>query len=114
MLNDYQLVAIDLDGTLLNSQTHAISPGNASEVRRVSAAGIKVLLASGRAYSTIIEFARQLDLPTSMPLIAYNGALVRTVGGETLLHHPMPAQASPDYRAFLCSARLSPQLLPQR
>ncbi len=90
-MTSYQLVAIDLDGTLLDSQTHAISPTNADAVRRVHNQGIQIVLASGRRYATLVDFARQLDLPQETPLVAYNGALIRTLGGETWYHRPLPA-----------------------
>lgn len=98
-----KLVAIDLDGTLLNSQTHSVSPFNATQVRRVAAQGHRVVLASGRAPRTIAPFAAQLELPPSAFLIAFNGALIRALNGETLFHEPLPADASRDIVAF-CAA----------
>lgn len=89
-----KLVAIDLDGTLLDSRTHAISPFNMVQVQRVAALGHQVVLASGRAYHTIAAFALELGLADSTPLIAYNGALIRTLDDKTLQHAPLPAEAS--------------------
>ena len=53
----YRLAAIDLDGTLLGPD-HTISPANARAVARMQAAGIEVVLASGRHYGTMVAFAR--------------------------------------------------------
>lgn len=89
-----KLVAIDLDGTLLDSRTHAISPFNMVQVQRVAALGHQVVLASGRAYHTVAAFALALDLADPTPLIAYNGALIRTLNGKTLQHNPLSAEAS--------------------
>lgn len=89
----YRLAAIDLDGTLLGSD-HAVSPGNAAAVRRAASTGAKIVLASGRQWRTIDAFAGQLGLPPEAPIIAYNGAMIRTHGGETWFHKPLPAQAS--------------------
>jgi len=89
----YRLAAIDLDGTLLGSN-HAISTGNAAAIQNVVGAGAKVVLASGRQWSTINAFATLLDLPPESPIIAYNGALIRTHGGDTWFHQPLPAAAS--------------------
>jgi Cof subfamily protein (haloacid dehalogenase superfamily) len=86
----YRLIAIDLDGTLLNSRDHAVSAANSTQVRRLLDLGVFVVLASGRRYHTIVEFARHMEIPPSTPLIAYNGALLRTVAGDTLFHQPMP------------------------
>jgi len=89
----YCLAAIDLDGTLLGSD-HALSPGNAAAVRRAASTGALIVLASGRQWRTIDAFAGQLDLPPEAPIIAYNGAMIRTHGGETWFHQPLPADAS--------------------
>ena len=93
MSGTYQLAAIDLDGTLLGSD-HAISPGNAAAVRRAAATGAKIVLASGRQWETIDAFARKLGLPPASPIIAYNGAMIRTHGGETWFHQPLPTEAA--------------------
>lgn len=89
----YPLAAIDLDGTLLGSD-HAISPENACAVREAVRQGMTIVLASGRRWATIAAFARKLDLPLNFPIIAYNGAMIRTLGGETWFHQPVPADAS--------------------
>ena len=89
----YKLAAIDLDGTLLGSD-HAVSPGNAAAVRRAVRAGASIVLAPGRQWETINKFAQVLELPPDAPIIAYNGAMIRTHGGETLFHRPLPAGAS--------------------
>ncbi len=90
----YKLAAIDLDGTLLNSKTHAVSDGNAAAVRDAARNGAQIVLASGRQWVTINKFAQQLDLAPDAPIIAYNGAMIRTHGGETWFHQPLPADAA--------------------
>jgi Cof subfamily protein (haloacid dehalogenase superfamily) len=91
---NYRLAAIDLDGTLLHSQTHQISPGNAAAVARAMAQGALLILASGRQHETTAAFATELRFSEATPLISYNGALVRTLGGETMAHQPLPADAA--------------------
>lgn len=90
----FQLFAIDLDGTLLHSRTHNVSPGNAAAVARTLAQGGTVVLASGRQHETIAAFAAEMRFPEASPIISYNGALVRTLAGETISHHPLPAEAA--------------------
>ncbi len=99
----YRLAAIDLDGTLLHSGTHAVSPGNAAAVGRALAHGAVLVLASGRQHETIAAFARSLHIPAPTPIISYNGALTRTLGGETLSHSPVPAEAAQSIVHF-CAA----------
>jgi len=66
------LIAIDLDGTLLSS-SYTISPFTIGTIKRLSAAGAAVILASGRPLRSILPYYRLLDLNT--PLVAYNGML---------------------------------------
>ena len=96
----YKLAAIDLDGTLLHSGTHSITEGNAAGVREAVKNGAEIVLASGRQWGTINRFAKQLGLPGESPIIAYNGAMIRTSGGETWRHQPLPAGAAEKIVAY--------------
>jgi len=88
MTSRYQLVAIDLDGTIINKDG-AIVSGAAEAIRRVLARGIAVTLATGRMYQPTNRFAHELGL--SAPLICYQGALIREPGdGAVLWHKPLP------------------------
>lgn len=100
----YKLAAIDLDGTLLHSKTHGITDGNAAAVREAARNGAQIVLASGRQWATINKFAAQLELEADAPIIAYNGAMIRTHGGETWFHQPLPADAAAKIVAY-CGAR---------
>ncbi len=99
----YKLAAIDLDGTLLHSGTHSITEGNAAGVREAVHNGALIVLASGRQWVTINKFAQQLELPSSAPIIAYNGAMIRTSGGELWFHQPLPPDAAAKIVAY-CAA----------
>lgn len=69
-----RLVAIDLDGTLLNAAKE-LTPRSIAAVRKLAAAGTTVVVASGRMYRASIKpHALRLGLDT--PVIAYNGALI--------------------------------------
>jgi Cof subfamily protein (haloacid dehalogenase superfamily) len=74
----YRLAATDLDGTLLGPNKE-ISPENLKAVQRLRAAGLQIILASGRRHQNSIRFQRQLDLKG--PIIACQGGLIRD--GET-------------------------------
>jgi Cof subfamily protein (haloacid dehalogenase superfamily) len=79
----YQLISLDLDGTLLDN-AHSISPRNRAALRAVRERGALVTLTSGRMYCTVVPYARELELDA--PLIAYNGAFIkRERTGEVLL-----------------------------
>jgi Cof subfamily protein (haloacid dehalogenase superfamily) len=74
----YRLAAVDLDGTLLGPDKE-VSPQNAAAIHQLQAAGVRVILASGRRHQNSIRFQRQLGLKG--PIIACQGGLIRD--GET-------------------------------
>jgi Cof subfamily protein (haloacid dehalogenase superfamily) len=85
-------LAIDLDDTLLKTDL-TIDEADRAAIRRAVAAGVKVLLASGRMVQSIRPYAQLLGL--DLPLIAYNGAIIQAAGSDNILYHsPVPAQAA--------------------
>lgn len=68
-----ELVAIDLDGTLLNKE-HRIPRANARAIVACRAAGVDVMLASGRTWWSVGPYCRELDL--SGPQITLNGGAI--------------------------------------
>lgn len=85
-----QLLAIDLDDTLLTEEL-TISEENQRALRAAEDAGVKVLLASGRTLFSMRDYSRRLGLwERNGFLIANNGATVlSTLKGETLLQKPI-------------------------
>jgi len=83
-----RLVAIDLDGTLLDNDL-AISFRAKQAIRRAREQGVQVTLATGRMYASAVVYAEELDL--DVPLITYQGALVKTSrSGEVLYRRHVP------------------------
>lgn len=68
----YKLIAIDLDGTLLNSKG-LISEENKIAIKKAQEQGVEVILASGRSKDSIKNFATEIN--SNKYLIAGNGAL---------------------------------------
>lgn len=56
----FRLAALDIDGTLIHGNSRAISDANLRAVARMQAAGIEVILASGRHHASMLRFAAQL------------------------------------------------------
>jgi len=84
------LLAIDLDGTLLSSD-NSVSDANVEAVALACQAGVEVLIVSARPPFGMDEASRRLGLDNIQ--IAYNGAyVVDRVSGKVLLHHPMTAE----------------------
>lgn len=70
----YRLLAIDIDGTLVNSRDE-LTDATRAAVRRASAAGIRVVLATGRRYSRTLPLVEPLGI--DVPLVTASGALVK-------------------------------------
>lgn len=84
---DIRLVALDLDDTLL-SKSLTVSPRTRKAISRAMAKGVTVTVATGRMYRSALPYAQQLKL--NVPLITYNGGLIRACqSGETIYHQPI-------------------------
>jgi hypothetical protein len=83
-----RLIGIDIDGTLLDSAGR-LSDANRDAIGAALDRGIAVALATGRSF----RFARPIAeaLPPGVTLIVSNGALVKTLEGETRLRRMLPA-----------------------
>ncbi len=90
-MSRYKLLAVDLDGTLLNSSMR-LSEGNAEAVARASDAGVAVVLATSRWFGLAKRTSDHLNL--TAPIICSNGAEVRRQDGGTILHLPLDTEAA--------------------
>lgn len=84
-----KLIAIDLDGTLLNREKK-ISPRNKHVLEQAMAAGHHVVIATGRPPRSSLEYYHELNLHT--PMINFNGALVHHAKDEAWGHHHFPLE----------------------
>lgn len=67
------LIALDLDGTLLNKE-NIISPSCIKYLKQLASYGNKIVLSSGRSDTNLLKFYNQLELNT--PLISFNGSKI--------------------------------------
>lgn len=84
-----RLLATDIDGTLLNPQ-FSISEGDLEALRRAHAAGIEIVLVTGRRHTFALPIAKQLGF--DLWLISSNGAVTRSLSGETFHRDLMPVE----------------------
>jgi Cof subfamily protein (haloacid dehalogenase superfamily) len=84
-----RLLAVDIDGTLLNSQFR-ISPVDIEALRRAHEAGVEVVLVTGRRHTFALPIAQQLGF--DLWLISSNGAITRSLTGETFHRDLLPAE----------------------
>ncbi|WP_219835893.1 Cof-type HAD-IIB family hydrolase [Paenibacillus sp. R14(2021)] len=69
-MGSIKLVALDMDGTLLNDRQE-VSKENAKWIKKALDAGIIVSFATGRGFESALPYAEQLGLDT--PMITVNG-----------------------------------------
>ncbi len=86
-----QLIAIDIDGTLLDSRSQ-LPPQNAQAISDAASRGIEMVIITGRRFHSARLIAEQL--PCEMKLIVSNGALVKSLDGETHLRTLLPAETA--------------------
>lgn len=82
------LIAMDMDGTLLDSRQR-LTPGNLAALRKAQAAGIHLAICSGRLPGDVAMFLNEAGLP-DCAILSLNGAycLKRCMEGE-FFNHPL-------------------------
>ncbi|WP_098415617.1 Cof-type HAD-IIB family hydrolase [Vibrio sp. ES.051] len=82
----YKLIALDMDGTLLNSDK-AISEENKQAIAKARQAGVTVVLASGRPLEGMQDKLDELDIRSDKDFVLYyNGSMVKNVGTNAIIH----------------------------
>ncbi len=79
----YKLVAIDLDGTLLNINKE-ISDRNKQILKRAMEKGVRVVICSGRVFTGARLYAKEID--SNDPIIACNGAIITESHAGEIIH----------------------------
>ena len=82
-----RLVAIDLDGTLLNSRRE-ISEGNRRALLEAVEREVQVVIVTGRRFHSALPLVSQI--PCLVTLITSNGALIANSSGEVLHRDFLP------------------------
>ncbi|WP_018247943.1 Cof-type HAD-IIB family hydrolase [Orenia marismortui] len=92
----YKLLAIDMDDTLL-SKGLTVSDRTQKAIKDAEKAGIKVVISTGRMFSSALPHL--IDLGLTDEVITYNGALVKEIGsGRIIDHQPVDLEAA--YKIF--------------
>ncbi len=93
-----KLVAVDLDDTLLNNEIK-ISEENKKVIQECREQGIYFTFATGRMFRAAVNFAKEINL--DLPLITYQGALVKTIDEKEIHHHVIEKDIAADVIEFL-------------
>lgn len=92
MKRGIRMIAVDLDGTLLNSEKR-ISPEDAEALRLAAAQGVEVVPVTGRNFYFALPHLEGWPGGEN-PLIASNGAVIRFLRGETVQRSLLPREAA--------------------
>jgi Cof subfamily protein (haloacid dehalogenase superfamily) len=86
-----RLIAIDLDGTLLNSKVE-LSTENHDALNRAHEAGVEIVLGTGRRHDFAMPIAESLGF--DLWLFSSNGAVTRSTRGETFHRDLLPKETA--------------------
>lgn len=78
-----KLLALDIDGTTLNSEGRITAPTR-NAIRAAESAGVLVTIASGRRFRDAQPIGRDLEL--NAPLVTHNGALLKYADSEETVY----------------------------
>ncbi|WP_025692756.1 Cof-type HAD-IIB family hydrolase [Paenibacillus zanthoxyli] len=91
----YKLIALDVDGTLLNDD-HILSPENKKTVAEVTRQGARVVLCTGRNPKNAIPIMQEMGLTGYV--LADNGAVTVQVEDQEVIHqYPMDGRGLDPY-----------------
>lgn len=79
----YKLIAMDMDGTLLNSKKE-VTEYTKDVLRRAAKEGVKLVVCTGRIFTSAKSYARIIG--TKAPIIASNGAYIREKDREEVIY----------------------------
>ena len=86
-----RLIAIDIDGTLLDPQFQ-VSEANLAALRRAHQAGVEIVLVTGRRHMFAMPIAEALGFDLWM--ISSNGAVTKSTRGEHFFTDKLPAASA--------------------
>ena len=83
-----KLVAIDIDGTLINDDRE-VTPKTVAAIKQAAQAGIKIVLCTGRPMTGVEPFLEQLGLAGSDHeyVVAFNGGLAQATNGQVIVNY---------------------------
>jgi hydroxymethylpyrimidine pyrophosphatase-like HAD family hydrolase len=93
-----RLIAIDMDGTLLNTSGQ-VSPRNRSALHLAEASGAEIVIATGRRHSFAMHTLRSLNLGPHSAVVSSNGTVIRTIGSQLIHRSHLPLSTA----RWLCS-----------
>lgn len=82
----YKMLCVDMDGTLLNNRKEITEPTKMA-LRKAEEAGVKVVIATGRLFTSANYYADLVGLRT--PIISANGAFIREKDNNQVIYEAL-------------------------
>lgn len=95
-----KMIVVDIDGTLLPSAGTRISGRNIRALREAEAAGLAIVIATGRRQAYAVPLIAPVGLGAETLMITSNGTVTRTLAGESIDRFTLPVETARD----LCPA----------
>lgn len=89
-----RMIAVDIDGTLLPGVGKIISRRNRTALLAAEAAGVQVVIATGRRHEYAMPLLEQIGLSPETAIITSNGTVTRTFSGKHLSRNVLPAETA--------------------
>jgi len=86
-----RLLAIDIDGTLLDTRAQ-LPPRNREALTAAHQAGVEIVLVTGRRFAFALPIAQLL--PFNLVMITSNGALIKSTQGESYYRQLLPIETA--------------------
>ena len=89
-----RMIAVDIDGTLLPSPGSVVSRRNRRALRAAEAAGIEIVIATGRRQAYAMPLIEPVGLKPETVLITSNGTVTRTMAGQPIDRFLLPVETA--------------------
>jgi HAD superfamily hydrolase (TIGR01484 family) len=89
-----RMIAADIDGTLLPSVGGTVSERNCRALEEAQAAGVEVVIATGRRQAYAAPLLSPARLREETVLITSNGTVTRTLGGQAIDRFFLPVETA--------------------
>ena len=101
-MSPVRLIAVDIDGTLLDSKFQ-VSSRNLEMLQRAHSQGVEIALATGRRHTFALPVAHALGFDVT--LISSNGAVTKASNGTLFHRDPLPLPAALELIAHMAEFR---------
>ncbi|EEW54589.1 sugar-phosphatase [Limosilactobacillus antri] len=106
-----KMVAIDIDGTLINDQRE-ITPKTVAAIKKASQQGVKIVLCTGRPMTGVRAYLKQLGLNNRDDeyVVSFNGGLAQTTSGKVMVDESLSFNDYADWENYCLKEGVHSQL----